>query len=296
MEIKKDNLGKVAPIKKEKPEMKIEKEPVDPVPPINEQKEKAEKPKESVADIKAKREKINAANKERVEKLKVSEKTRRKNLKITTIVFLVTFLILFLFTPIYPIKNQKMSTLNYLTKDDLSIAHPLEHNFSLYQFFRFEGEVSQSNEYIESSKVRYSLKDQVVRVRINEYKPLAKDHENNVFFYVDDTVVKRDDISVYAPVVNGFSEKTLKNLLENLNKLDYSVIQEIDTVTYAGTDIDPDLLNLGMDGGHTIIIEVSQIPSKLPYYNQMKQIIDEKADGKPGIIHLNIGDYYEPKE
>ncbi len=246
-------------------------------------------------DIKSKREQMfeEARIKQmQIRKNAIVAKKQRHVFQITT---LVTLALLLIFAPIYPMQELKMNNLNYLRSEDIKIEHPLGDYFSPYQFMRYKNELANGNEYIKTSKVKYKLRDMRVVVNITEYKPLAKDSENNVYFYEDEEVVKKSDINLYAPIISGFDQDTLEALLAALSSLDYDVITQIETIEYVGTEDDPELLKMGMDGDHTVYIDISQIKRKLPYYNQIKQIIDEKADGKPGIIHLDIGDYYEPK-
>lgn len=271
---------------------KSEKQPqtkAKPTPKIKKEKVKfAEKFKSSHAST-IKRAKIQQA------KFKNSANDAHKRRQIFQISFIITIVIMFVFVPIYPNQETIQNKHMYLTDSDIKVKHPLGNYFSPFQFLRYDLEVKNGSEYIKSSKVTYKLKEMKVHVQITEFKPLAKDSENNIYFYENGEVVKKSDINLYAPVIIGFDEKKLESLLTNLAKLDYDVITQIDTIEYAGNKEDPDLLKMGMDGDNTVYIDIGQIKDKLPYYNQIKQIIDEKAGGKPGTVHLNIGDYYEPK-
>lgn len=296
MEIKKEPT-KIVAQKKEVPKP----EPKEPQPKPTEQSIPKVKPEtdytkiNEAEDIKSKREQMFEEARIRQMQIRKNAVVAKKRARIFQITTLVTLAILLIFAPIYPKQQTTISNRNYLRVEDVKIEHPLGDYFSPFQYLRFESELKNGNEYIKNSNVKYKLREMRVIVNVVEYKPLAKDNENNVYFFEDNEVVKRSDIKLYAPVIKGFDQKTLESLLKSLQTLDYKVITQIDTIEYVGTEDDPELLKLGMDGDHTVYIDISQIKRKLPYYNQMKQIIDEKASGKPGIIHLDIGDYYEPK-
>lgn len=245
--------------------------------------------------IKQKRDQMFQQEKNKQKQIKENAVVARKQMRVFQITLAITLLVLIFFAPIYPNQNFKITDRNYLRMADIKIEHPLGDYISPFSYLRYEMELREGSEFIKSVDMEYQLRKMRVVVRITEYKPLAKDVENNVYFYEDDEVVKKSGLDIYAPVISGFDQKTLEKLLKSLNSLDYDVIQQIDTIEYIGTEEDPDLLKLGMEGDNTVYIDIDQIKHKLPYYNQMKQIIDEKADGKPGIIHLDIGDYYEPK-
>ncbi len=228
-------------------------------------------------------------------KLKQKQIEDKKNRKIFIISLLVSFGVLFLFMPIYPVKDIKINNTNYLRLSDIKINDPLGNYFSLFEYIRYGQEVAIGSEFIKQSNVKYSLKEMSISVNVKEYIPLAKDNENNVYFYEDKQVIKKENIDLYAPIVTGFDQSTIEILLSNLKKLTYDELMLIDTIEYAGDEDNPDLVKMGMVGAQTIYINMEQIGYKIPYYNQMRQIIDEKADGNPGIIHLEMGDYYEPK-
>ncbi len=298
MEIKKSEQ-KVAP--KRKPSAVPKPEPKKPAQTVDiEQlpKVKSEtdyKTQKETESIKQKREQMFKDEQLRQSRIKAQAIIARKNMRVFQIALIITVAVLLLFAPIYPNHNFKVKDLDYLLMDDIQIDHPLGEYFSPFQYMRYKGEVENGSPFIKSVKMKYNMKEMQVVVDITEYKPLVKDVENNVFFYEDNKVVKESNLNLYAPVISGFNQKNLEKLLKNIQPLDYDVIMQIDTIEYVGTDDDPDLLKLGMDGDHTVYIDMAQMKNKLPYYNQIKQIIDEKADGKPGIIHLELGDYYEPK-
>lgn len=295
MEIKKTNTKLVA---QKKQTSEPEKKPEASKPPIDIPKVKPETDVTKQAqtdDIKSKREQMFEEEKIRQQKIRSNAIIAKKNKRIFQITFAITLATLFIFAPIYPNHETIINDRYYLRMSDIEIAHPLNNYFSPFQFARYQSKLKNGSEYIKNSTVRYKLRDMTVNVNIEEYIPLAKDEENNVYFYEDKEVVKKSDINLYAPVITGFDQKTLEKLLTNLSALDYTVLTQIDTIEYIGDEEDPDLLKMGMDGDNTVYIDIDQIKRKLPYYNQIKQIIDEKADGEPGIIHLDIGDYYEPK-
>lgn len=294
MEIKKQPT-KIIAQKKEPESPEIKPEPIQPseIPKVKPETD-VQKINEA-EDIKSKREQM--FEQARIKQIEIRKNAviAKKQRRIFQITILITMTILFLFAPIYPNQKISMNKRYYLNEVDIAVDHPLGAYFSPYQFFRYESEIKNSSEYIKKAKVQYNLREMKIVVNITEYKPLVKDVENNIYFYEDNEVVKKSDLDLYAPIITGFDQKQLEALLENLQTLDYDVITQIDTIEYIGTEDDPDLLKMGMIGDNTIYIDIEQIGRKLPYYNQIKQIIDEKADGKPGIIHLNVGDYYEPK-
>lgn len=300
MEVKKDTNPKITAKRKQSAEPKVvpKPEPTPTIDPARLPKVKSETDFKAMSQfdaIKRKREEMFNREKEKQKQIKNNAIQARKNKRIFQIVLTVTLFVLFVFAPIYPNNEFVVNNRYYTRMSDIQVNHPLGNYISPFQFLRYESELNSGNEYIKSIDLKYNLRAMTVTADVEEYIPLAKDVENNVYFYENDEVVKKSGIDLYAPVISGFNQSNLEKLLKNLNPLDYNVIQSIDTIEYVGTEDDPDLLKLSMEGEHTVYIDMTQMKSKLPYYNQIKQIIDDKADGQPGIIHLDVGDYYEPK-
>ncbi len=245
--------------------------------------------------LKEKRERMFKEQKDKIEEKAKKGRIDARNRKVMILCAGITMLILFLFTPIYPVKDLKYINLNYLRVEDLNVEHPLENYFSPYQYIRFENEVRSGSPFVRKVNFKYNMKKMKVTVSVAEYTPLVRDQEGNVYFYHDDMVTKTNKLNVYAPVISNFDNDSLEKLLSYMVDLDYNVITQIDSIRYAPTKEDDQLLQLGMSGGHTVYIDMKQMETKLVYYSQIKQIIDKKADGKPGVIYLNEGDYYEPK-
>lgn len=258
-------------------------------------KESKEQLNSEYEQIKRKREallKQERINQQRRRVEAVAAKKRKRIFQITTA---ATVALLLIFAPIFPIQETTTKELDYLRSEDISVSDPLGNYFSPYQFIRYLLQLKSGSEYIEDASLYYNLREMKLNIDISEYRPLVKDIENNVYFYEDGETVKRSDLDIYVPIISGFDQKNLDKLLKSMASLEYDIIIQIDTIEYVGTEEDPQLLKLGMSGDHTVFINMEQMKAKLPYYNQIKQIIDEKSKGKPGTIHLDLGDYYEPK-
>lgn len=293
-----ETIEQTAPLKTKQAEpTTVEpKTTVKPSKPKPQPKVKVKKERKKFSEVfKTKQDQFTTGIKRQQHSLKKSASNARVRRRTLQLSFILTIVVMFVFVPIYPNAELKVNKLMYLTTDDIKVENPLEQYFSPFQFVRYQYQLKNSSEFIKKSEVTYNLKTMTTNVKIYEYKPLAKDSENNIYFYEDGEVLKKQNINLYAPIITGFDQSKLNKLIVNLDKLDYKVITQIDSIEYVGTEDDPDLLKLGMDGDNTVYINIDQIRKKLPYYNQIKQIIDEKAGGKPGVIHLNIGDYYERK-
>ncbi len=139
----------------------------------------------------------------------------------------------------------------------------------------------------------YDLKDGLFYVDIEEIKPLAM--QDGTLYYSDGgEILSTKEESYVVPVLFDFDEDSTNDILKALNGLEYSIIKEIAAIKELQEFDGNSLVLLQMNDGNYVQIYINQITQKMQYYLQMHSIIDEKNGGKPGLIHLDIGDYYEP--
>ena len=91
-------------------------------------------------------------------------------------------------------------------------------------------------------------------------------------------------------IINDFEKED--EIIELIGSLKYEIIKEMVLIHNTGEN---DLLFIEMKDGNYVKIYMSQFEQKMPYYLQIKQIIKSQSKKSKGILHLDRGDYYEPK-
>ncbi len=280
---------------------------VDDIPAINSQTKETsekiipvEKNKEDDLLIKTSDDRLNddlfnVANDEEPEYyLEDEQKKKRINFFRVAIVLIILAIISSYFLPIFKVEKVKMNEASFITKNQLlkSLEVTEGNRYSLYKMSKLKKKIDTGSVTATSSK--YNIKDQTLSVKLKEVKPLAENAKGELYYVQDGNIKKTTELSYYVPRVEGFDEKTEAKIIKELKGIDYNIIKEMSVIASANEANDGDLVYIQMKDGNYVKITINQISEKMQYYMQIQKIIKEKKDGKPGIIHLDIGDYYEP--
>lgn len=87
-----------------------------------------------------------------------------------------------------------------------------------------------------------------------------------------------------------FSDRELvRQFVKQLEKIQSSVCDQIEAVDLTPSKVTKDLVTLTMKDGTKVLVPVSQIKRKLPYYNQIRKLIEEDSviDMEAGIYSYN---------
>lgn len=87
-----------------------------------------------------------------------------------------------------------------------------------------------------------------------------------------------------------FSDRELvRQFVKQLEKIPSSVCDQIEAVDLTPSKVTKDLVTLTMKDGTKVLVSVSQIKRKLPYYNQIRKLIEEDSviDMEAGIYSYN---------
>lgn len=87
-----------------------------------------------------------------------------------------------------------------------------------------------------------------------------------------------------------FSDRELvRQFVKQLEKIPSSVRNQIEAVDLTPSKVTKDLVTLTMKDGTKVLVPVSQIKRKLPYYNQIRKLIEEDSviDMEAGIYSYN---------
>lgn len=242
-------------------------------------------------------EEIELKNKLLEQQEKLMARRKKKYNRYSTITAVVVFILLVVFVPVIRLKEIKVSEMNYLTPDEIyNVADYQKKYYSLFEIVKFNSQLKRSNEYIDEIGISIDFKQQVLNVNVVEDQVLAVDGKGKFYFKDGEEILTRENAQLNAPLMMGFNEEKQQQLLNQLAKLEYSVVMSIETITYAPSEENANYLELKMNDGVSVGISIDQISEKMPYYLQMSAIIEQKAANKDGKLHLDLGDYYEPKK
>lgn len=222
-----------------------------------------------------------------------SNSHRIKRSRLLMIIILLLMICLY-FVPVFKVETVAMNETSFVTKEQMLKSLEIEEGsrYSLYKMNTLKHNLDE--ESVTASSSKYSIVQSTLTVNVDEIKPLAKNAANDLYYEQNDEIYTSSEVNYYVPTIEGISVEQESSIVEELKQLDYNIIKEMSLITSANNQDRENLLYIQMKDGNYIEIGINQIALKMQYYMQIKEVIDEEANGEPGILHLNIGDYYEP--
>jgi cell division protein FtsQ len=119
-------------------------------------------------------------------------------------------------------------------------------------------------------------------VRGNQYLPILDNGK-----IIDEPQSNGDQEKV---IMESFtSEKKILETLEAYNQLSSEIQKGISQVKFAGTETNNQLLNLFMNDGNQVIVNISNLASQMQYYPQVAKELNEK-----GVVDMEVGIFTYP--
>ncbi len=224
----------------------------------------------------------------------IPQKKNKVNRKRLVLLLLLLILVALYFTPVYKVENVKMNETSFVTKEQMlkSLEITEGERYSLYKMNSLKHNLDE--ESVTASSSKYNIPQKTLTVQVDEIKPLAKNEDNELYYEQNSEVNIATEINYYVPTIEDVNQDQELEIIDQLKELDYNIIKEMSLITSANNEDRSNLVYIQMKDGNYVEIGINQIALKMQYYMQMKAIIDQEADGEVGILHLNIGDYYEP--
>lgn len=148
----------------------------------------------------------------------------------------------------------------------------------------------KDDKLIKSIKLKKTLK--------GKFKVIV--YENKILYY-DSTVKKSiltsgekiDYYYEYSPVlVNNIEDKDIyNNFLKKFSNVNDKIMKNISEIKYAPNDIDKERFLVSMNDGNYVYLTLSKI-SNLDNYLEISKTLGNKN----GVLYLDYGNYFVPKE
>ena len=174
------------------------------------------------------------------------------------------------------IKNQDYTLTTFLNRDryvaNMKVASPWVKDISMIYAFPT------------------TFKVQVEEYQVFGYYVTEEDHypilENGE---VVETPVATDQLPKSYLSVRFSDRELVRQFVKQLGKIPSSVRDEIESVDLAPSKVTKDLVTLTMKDGTKVLVPISQIKRKLPYYNQIRKLIEDNSviDMEAGIYSYN---------
>ena len=225
----------------------------------------------------------------------MTKKKKRKKLKIKSVIIILLLLgilagIFYLLTLIsvrtFFIKNNK-----YLSDDQVLNELKLDNNSSfLLTSNIFKRNEVKNSSLIKSVDIKRNLNLEVT-IDVVEYQMLYYDDSSKKVVLENGKMVdyKNDDLPVLINKIDD--KKVLETFNKKMVKIDLSVLNMINEITYSPNGIDKERFLFSMNDGNYVYLTCT----KLSKINDYKKIINS-VENKNGILYLDYGNYFVPKE
>ena len=206
---------------------------------------------------------------------------------------LLILLSLYFITPLGSLKNLVVTGNERVTQDEIIKATQIDsRDYTLTTYLnrnQYANNLKKANSWIEKAEISYQFPI-TFKIQVTEYKILAYEASTgNIYPVISNGTVINQPVKKEALPENymrlNLSDKAkVKKLVQELSDVPDSIKNEIQTVDLTPSKATKDLLTLTMRDEHKIIVPLSDIHKKLPYYSRVHPLLTE-----PSIVDMEAG-------
>lgn len=261
--------------------------------PSKEPSEKKEKSKKD--DPKVKEEKKKKKEKpEKPAKPKIAPVHIWRAMSILVPSVLVLLLSVYLLTPLSTIKNIEVKGNSNTHADDIKQASGIQdsdYTLALLLDKETYAERIKSNHWIESAKINYQFPTnftiEVKEFDIVGYYVSGEEHYPILSSgTVESTPVDRLNLPETYLTVTFNDEQQVKELITGLSTISEDIKSQIQKIELAPSKATADLLKITMLDTDEVLVPLSELSKKLPYYSKIKPQLSE-----PSVVDMEAGVY-----
>ena len=241
----------------------------------------------------------NFKNKAEIEKEAKPDKPRIEKIHlyraipVLVISSLLILLSLYFITPLGSLKNLVVTGNERVTQDEIIKATQIDsRDYTITTFLnrnQYANNLKKANAWIEKAEISYQFPI-TFKIQVTEFKILAYEASTgNIYPVISNGTVINQPVKKEALPENymrlNLSDKAkVKKLMQELSDVPDSIKNEIQTVDLTPSKATKDLLTLTMRDEHKIIVPLSDIHKKLPYYSRVHPLLTE-----PSIVDMEAG-------
>ena len=213
---------------------------------------------------------------------------------------LVLIFSIYLLTPYSTLKNIEITGTVETNADQIKEASGIrdsDYTFDLLLNKDTHAEMIKSNHWIESASINYQFPTNFT-IQVKEYGIVAyyvsgEDH----YPILSSGTVETSPVSLVSLPETYMSvlfndEQQVKTLIEQLAEVSPEIKQAIKTIELAPSKVTSDLLKITMIDGDEILVPLSELGKKLPYYSKIKPqlTVPSGIDMEVGIYSYSLAD------
>ena len=268
--------------------------------PDEESSEKEEKSKKDDPKVKEEKEKKKKEKPEKPAKPKIAPVHIWRAVSILVPSVLVLLFSVYLLTPLSTIKNIEVKGNVQTQADDIKQVSGIQdsdYTLSLLLNKEKHAEKIKSNHWIESAKIDYKFPTnftiEVKEFKIVGYYVTGEDHYPILSSgTIDSNPANLLNLPETYLTVTFNDEQQVKELITGLSTISEDIKSQIQKIELAPSKATADLLKITMLDTDEILVPLSELSKKLPYYSKIKPQLAEPSfiDMEAGIYSTSLAD------
>ena len=208
--------------------------------------------------------------------------------------FIILFLSIYLLSPLATMKHIEVTGTVQTSADQVKEASGIrdsDYTISLLLNKDKHAEMIKSNHWIESAKIVYQFPVHFT-IEVKEFEIVAYSVSGDNYYpilssgSIESTAVSSDNLPEKYISVLFNDEEQIKALISQLNEVSPEIKQEIEKIELAPSKVTSDLLKITMYDTDEILVPLSELGKKLPYYSKIKPQLTV-----PSGIDMEVGIY-----
>ena len=262
--------------------------------PDEESSEKEEKSKKDDPKVKEEKEKKKQEKPEKPAKPKIAPVHIWRAVSILVPSVLVLLFSVYLLTPLSTIKNIEVKGNSNTQADDIKQASGIQdsdYTLALLLDKETYAERIKSNHWIESAKINYQFPTNFT-IEVKEFDIVGYYVSGEEYYpilssgTVESTPVNRLNLPETYLTVTFNDEQQVKELITGLSTISEDIKSQIQKIELAPSKATADLLKITMLDTDELLVPLSELSKKLPYYSKIKPQLTE-----PSVVDMEAGAY-----
>lgn len=196
-----------------------------------------------------------------------------------------------------PLSKEKQFTVtgnSVVTTDDvLRNSLIARQDYTLTTYLNREGHaanIKKSSPWIKSVTISYQF-PKAFHIAVEEYQQMAYVSKGQQYSpvlssgrVVSETVIAKEQLPEHATLLQLRDADLIQSLVVQLNTVGQEITNNIEKVELTPSKATADLLTLTMYDGHTILVPLSEVERKLPYYPKIAPQLTV-----PSMVDMEVG-------
>ena len=223
------------------------------------------------------------------------KRKKRKRLKIKSVLIFILVLIgialLGYAVTLIKVRSYYVKNNIYLTDEEVLKELKLDDKSSfLLTNSIVEKGIIRKSKLIKDIKIKRNI-DLEMTIEVEEYKVLFYDNTIKKTILENGNEIDYDDSDIPVLMNKIDTEDVYKYFVKKMGKVNKDTLNMISEITYSPNGIDKERFLLSMNDGNYVYVTLT----KLSKINDYKSIINS-VENKKGILYLDYGNYFVPKE